>query len=83
LEKVGVKFNDTVNISPNINNIKKCILTGYFTQVAILQKNNAYLTIKESQIVAIHPSSVLSYKPELVLYNELVLTKKNYIRTIL
>jgi len=44
-------------------------LTGYFTQVAILQKNNAYLTIKESQIVAIHPSSVLSYKPELVVYN--------------
>jgi pre-mRNA-splicing factor ATP-dependent RNA helicase DHX15/PRP43 len=83
LNKQNFKFNDEANISPNFNNIKKCILTGYFTQVALLQKNNAYLTVKESQIVAIHPSSVLSYKPELVLYNELVLTKKNYIRTIL
>lgn len=83
LIKLNFKFNDEPSISPNYNNIKKCILTGYFTQVAILQKNNAYLTVKESQIVAIHPSSVLSYKPELVLYNELVLTKKNYIRTIL
>jgi pre-mRNA-splicing factor ATP-dependent RNA helicase DHX15/PRP43 len=83
MNKQNFKFSDEPNISPNFNNIKKCILTGYFTQVALLQKNNAYLTVKESQIVAIHPSSVLSYKPELVLYNELVLTKKNYIRTIL
>jgi len=32
--------------------------------------------------VAIHPSSVLDHKPDWVLYNEFVLTKKNYIRNL-
>lgn len=30
----------------------------------------------------IHPSSGLDHKPEWVLYNEYVLTTKNYIRTV-
>jgi pre-mRNA-splicing factor ATP-dependent RNA helicase DHX15/PRP43 len=63
------KFNDEVNLQPNYGNIKKCILSGYFTQVAMIQKNNAYLTVKDSQIVAIHPSSVLKFKPNTVLYH--------------
>ncbi len=69
--------------------MKKCLLTGYFTQVGILQKNNVYLTsnyfsikVKDSQVVAIHPSCVLAHKPIFVLYHELVLTKKNYMRTV-
>jgi pre-mRNA-splicing factor ATP-dependent RNA helicase DHX15/PRP43 len=32
--------------------------------------------------VAIHPSSALDHKPDWVIYNEFVLTKKNYIRNI-
>ena len=83
MTKQNIKFLDEANSQPNYNNIKKCILHGYFTQVAIIQKNNAYLTVKDSQIVAIHPSSVLKFKPEVVLYFELVLTQKNYIRTVL
>lgn len=63
--------------------IKKCILSGYFTQVSLLQKNNIYLTVKDSQVVVIHPSSVLAFRPEFVLYHELVLTKKNYMRTVM
>ena len=80
---MGFFFNDEINPQPNYMNIKKCILSGYFTQVAMIQKNNAYLTVKDSQIVAIHPSSVLKFKPDTVLYHELVLTQKNYIRTVL
>lgn len=63
-------------------NIKKCLLSGFFMQVAKLQRNGAYLTIEDNQIVAIHPSSVLDHKPDWVLYNEFVLTKKNYIRNL-
>lgn len=37
--------------------------------------------VKDSQVVTIHPSSILNYRPEFVLYNDLVLTKKNYMRT--
>lgn len=32
-------------------------------------------------MVQLHPSTVLDHKPEWVLYNEFVLTTKNYIRT--
>lgn len=40
-------------------------------------------SVKDSQVVVIHPSCVLSYKPQFVLYHELVLTKKNYMRTVI
>lgn len=30
----------------------------------------------------LHPSSTLGHKPEWVIYNEFVLTTKNYIRTV-
>jgi HrpA-like RNA helicase len=32
--------------------------------------------------VLLHPSSALDHKPEWVVYNEFVLTSKNYIRTV-
>ena len=41
------------------------------------------MTVKDDQIVAIHPSSVIDHKPEWVLYNEFMLTNRNYIRTVL
>ena len=44
LEKLGLFVKDDIPIQINTVNIKKCILTGYFTQVALLQKNNVYLT---------------------------------------
>jgi pre-mRNA-splicing factor ATP-dependent RNA helicase DHX15/PRP43 len=34
------------------------------------------------QIVQLHPSCALDTKPQWVLYNEFVLTQKNYIRTV-
>lgn len=33
-------------------------------------------------MVNLHPSTVLDHKPEWALYNEFVLTSKNYIRTV-
>lgn len=51
-------------------------------QVAHLERTGSYLTIKDNQVVQIHPSTVLDHKPEWVLYNEFVLTTKNYIRTV-
>jgi len=40
------------------------------------------MIVKDQQVVAIHPSSVIEHKPEWCLYHELVLTSKNYIRTV-
>lgn len=64
-------------------NIRKCLVDGFFMKVAHLIKNGNYLTVKDNQVVALHPSSVLyNTNPEWVVYNEFVLTSRNYIRTI-
>uniref|UniRef100_A0A8C5FWV8 RNA helicase n=1 Tax=Gadus morhua TaxID=8049 RepID=A0A8C5FWV8_GADMO len=62
-------------------NIRRSLCTGFFMQVAHLERTGHYLTVKDNQVVQLHPSTVLDHKPEWVLYNEFVLTTKNYIRT--
>jgi len=63
-------------------NIRKCLVEGFFMQVAHLERSGHYLTVKDNQVVALHPSTCLDHKPEWVVYNEFVLTTKNYIRTV-
>ena len=82
-------------------NIRKALCSGFFMQVAHLERTGHYLTVKDNQVVQLHPSTCLGkhtnitdwqstlilhycssdHKPEWVLYNEFVLTTKNYIRT--
>ncbi|XP_061619856.1 pre-mRNA-splicing factor ATP-dependent RNA helicase DHX15 isoform X1 [Phyllopteryx taeniolatus] len=59
----------------------RMLLTGFFMQVAHLERTGHYLTVKDKQVVQLHPSTSLGRKPEWVLYSEYVLTAKNYIRT--
>ena len=64
-------------------NIRKALCSGFFMQVAMLQRSGNYLTIKDNQLVDIHPSSVLkTNRTKFILYHEVVLTKKNFIRTL-
>ena len=63
-------------------NIRKCLVEGFFMQVAHLERNGHYMVVKDNQVVTLHPSTGLDDKPEWVLYNEFVLTTKNYIRTV-
>eukprot|EP00243_Klebsormidium_subtile_P011213 TRINITY_DN6285_c0_g2_i1.p1 TRINITY_DN6285_c0_g2~~TRINITY_DN6285_c0_g2_i1.p1 ORF type:complete len:720 (-),score=219.60 TRINITY_DN6285_c0_g2_i1:163-2322(-) len=63
-------------------NIRKAMLAGFFMQVAHLERTGHYLTVKDNQMVHLHPSACLDHKPEWVLYNEFVLTSKNFIRTV-
>lgn len=50
--------------------------------VAHLERSGHYLTVKDNQIVTLHPSSVLDQKPTWVLFEEFALTSKNYVRTV-
>jgi len=63
-------------------NIRKCLVDGMFMHVAHLERSGHYLTVKDNQVVAIHPSSVIDQKPQWVLFEEFVLTSKNYVRTV-
>jgi pre-mRNA-splicing factor ATP-dependent RNA helicase DHX15/PRP43 len=91
LVKILTKLNIPVPQSPNyiidlkpkrVEKILKCLVSGYFAHTAHLQPQGYYFTVKDHQLVAIHPSSILDYKPAWVLYHEFVLTNKNYIRIV-
>ena len=75
-------------VSPNFDgadyyeSIKKCMLAGFFMHVAHLEKSGSYLTMKDNQVVHLHPSTVLDKGASFVLYHEFVLTSRNYIRTV-
>ncbi|XP_073299865.1 probable pre-mRNA-splicing factor ATP-dependent RNA helicase DEAH2 isoform X1 [Primulina huaijiensis] len=63
-------------------NIRKAMLAGYFMQVAHMERTGHYLTVKDNQVVHLHPSNCLDHKPEWVIYDEYVLTSRNFIRTV-
>lgn len=64
-------------------NIRKALVCGFFMQVAHREgEKNMYLTVKDNQIVGLHPSCGLDTTPEWVLFNEFVLTSRPYIRTV-
>lgn len=62
----------------------KAILSGFFMKIAQIQRNGeSYQTVKSRQSIYIHPSSCLFEKhPSWVVYHELVLTTKEYMRQI-
>ncbi|XP_070683203.1 pre-mRNA-splicing factor ATP-dependent RNA helicase DEAH1-like isoform X1 [Malus domestica] len=80
LERVEIEL--VSNMSDN-ETIKKAITSGFFPHSAKLQKNGSYRTVKHPQTVHIHPSSGLSQVlPRWVIYHELVLTTKEYMRQV-
>ncbi|GBG23781.1 ATP-dependent RNA helicase dhx8, partial [Hondaea fermentalgiana] len=63
-------------------NIRRALTEGFFMQVAHAERTGHYLTVKDNQVVQIHPGCVLNYKPEWVIYFEFVQTPKNFMRTV-
>lgn len=83
MKKLSLPLVSTDFTSPDYyNNIRKCLTGGLFMQVAHLQKQGHYLTCKDNQVVAIHPSSVIDSKPPWVLFQDFVLTSRNFIRSV-
>ncbi|KAL8296645.1 hypothetical protein RB597_005970 [Gaeumannomyces tritici] len=80
LELVSTSFSD----KNYYTNIRKCLVAGFFMQVALRESSSGkiYHTIKDNQIVMLHPSTVLTTEYDWVLYHEFVLTSKQYIRTV-
>ena len=75
---------DIVTAGRNVLKVRKCIVAGFFTNAAKKDPTEGYKTMVENQPVFIHPSSSLFNKnPEWVIYHELVLTTKEYMRNVL
>ncbi|XP_024374932.1 pre-mRNA-splicing factor ATP-dependent RNA helicase DEAH1 [Physcomitrium patens] len=81
LERVEIESSSNPN---ELDNIRKAITSGFFYHTAKLQKNGTYRTVKNPQTVSIHPSSGLSQVlPRWVVYHELVMTTKEYMRQVI
>ncbi|KCV71143.1 pre-mRNA-splicing factor ATP-dependent RNA helicase DHX15 [Fonticula alba] len=82
-KRLGLELNSTpFEDRRYYDNIKRAILSGFFMQVAHKERSGGYLTVKDNQIVSIHPSSSINHRPQWTIYHEFVLTTKNWIRTV-
>jgi pre-mRNA-splicing factor ATP-dependent RNA helicase DHX15/PRP43 len=62
---------------------RMALVCGYFMQVAHHEgEKGNYLTVKDNQVVGLHPSCGIDSQPEWVVFNECVLTTQPYIRTV-
>lgn len=63
--RVGTQLVSTdFNSKDYYTNIRKAITAGYFMQIAHLERTGHYLTVKDNQMVFLHPSTCLDHKPE-------------------
>ena len=74
---------DIISAGRNYNKIRKAICSGFFAHAAKKDPQEGYKTLVEGQPVYIHPSSSLFQRnPDWVIYHELVLTTKEYMREV-
>ncbi|KAK7010900.1 ATP-dependent RNA helicase DHX8 [Biomphalaria glabrata] len=74
---------DVVSCGKNTVRVQKAICSGFFRNAAKKDPQEGYKTIVDSQVVYIHPSSALfNRQPDWVIYHELVLTTKEYMREV-
>lgn len=79
IELVSAPFED----KNYYTNIRRALVAGFFMQVAMKEgSSKTYVTVKDNQNVLLHPSTVLQTESDWLLYNEFVLTTKNFIRTV-
>ncbi|KAF8803327.1 P-loop containing nucleoside triphosphate hydrolase protein [Phlegmacium glaucopus] len=63
--------------------IRQALVCGFFMQIAHKEGEiGNYLTLKDHQIVTLHPSCGLGKSPEWVVFNEFILTTRPYLRTV-
>lgn len=74
---------DVVSAGKNFTRIRKAIAAGFFFHAARKDPQEGYRTLVENQPVYIHPSSALFQRqPDWVVYHELVMTTKEYMREV-
>lgn len=84
-DRVEVDAGKSCGGTSNLEPIQKAITAGFFPNSARLQRDGqTYRQVKNGQVVYIHPSSVLmEVNPKWVIYYELVLTSKEYMRSVM
>ncbi|XP_035688059.1 ATP-dependent RNA helicase DHX8-like [Branchiostoma floridae] len=74
---------DVVSCGKGTVKVQKAICSGFFRNAAKKDPQEGYRTLVDQQVVYIHPSSALfNRQPDWVVYHELVLTTKEYMREV-
>jgi len=75
---------DVVSCGRRHDLVRKAIVAGFFQHAAKKDPTEGYKTLVDGHPVYIHPgSSLFQRQPEWVVYHELVLTSKEYMRAVL
>ncbi|XP_952428.1 ATP-dependent helicase, putative [Theileria annulata] len=85
-EQFGVKNISRLTDSSSWDQVRKCLTKGNWTNSAkFCPESKSYNTLVNNQCVYIHPSSVMFNRPTFpgyVVFNDCILTKKNYIQNV-
>ncbi|GMT11324.1 hypothetical protein PFISCL1PPCAC_2621, partial [Pristionchus fissidentatus] len=74
---------DIVSCGREVQRVQKAICSGFFRNAAKRDPQEGYRTLVDGQTVYIHPSSaVFQNQPEWVIYHELIMTTKEYMREV-
>ncbi|OIW03527.1 hypothetical protein TanjilG_31040 [Lupinus angustifolius] len=74
---------DVLSAGKNFTKIRKAITAGFFFHAGRKDPQEGYRTLVENQPVYIHPSSALFQRqPDWIIYHELVMTTKEYMREV-
>jgi ATP-dependent RNA helicase DHX8/PRP22 len=72
---------DVITCGRDYNRVRMAIVSGYFRNAAKRDPQEGYRTMTDGQVVYMHPASALFNKnPEWVIYHELVMTTKEWMR---
>jgi ATP-dependent RNA helicase DHX8/PRP22 len=75
---------DVLSAGRDFTRVCKAIASGFFINCAKRDPQEGYRTMVEGQPVYIHPSSsMFQQNPEWVIYHELVMTTKEYMRNVM
>jgi len=74
---------DVVSAGRDFNRVRRAICSGFFRNAAKKDPQEGYKTLVEGTPVYIHPSSALFNRPpEWLIYNDLILTTREYCHTV-
>ncbi|XP_039991780.1 ATP-dependent RNA helicase DHX8-like isoform X2 [Xiphias gladius] len=74
---------DVVSCGKGTMRVQKAICSGFFRNAARKDPKDGYRTLIDQQVVYLHPSSTLfNRQPDWLVYHELVLTTKEYMREV-
>ena len=72
-----------ISCKGDYSKVRKAVAAGFFAHAAKRDPKDGYRTLADDQAVYLHPSSSLfNKKPEYVVYHELILTSKEYMRNV-